>query len=177
MIGKWIIRHSEILAMKKRAHKAVSGRQVRFPLLEGLLKTSFNELPELVRPVKARWFVAKAKELFRLLYPQLVRVSSGQVSYGGFKFAKSWFRGFQRRHHISLRKRTNQSQKQPKELREKIQCFYHLIRKVFEPHEHDKRTYDVGRFTLQNIANMDQTPMPFEIGTDSTYNTTGARTV
>ena len=143
--------------------------------MEGLLKTSFDELRELGRPVKARWFVAKAKELFKLLYPHLVIVSSGQVSYGGFKFSKSWFQGFQRRQHISLRKRTNQSQKQPEEFRVKIQSFHQFIRKVSEPH--NKGSHDVGHFKLRNIANMDQTPMPFEIGTDSTYNTTGARTV
>ena len=180
MIGKWIIGHSEILAMKRRARKAITGRQERCPLLEGLLKTSFDELRELGRPVKARWFVAKAKELFKLLYPQSVVVLSGQVSYGGFKFSKLWFQGFQRRQHISLRKRTNHSQKQPEEFREEIQSFHQFIRKFAEVQVqdiHDQFGYDVGQFKLRNIANMDQTTMPFEIRTDSTYNTTAARTV
>ena len=37
MIGKWMIASSKILAMKKSGRRAVSGRQAKFPLLEGLL--------------------------------------------------------------------------------------------------------------------------------------------
>ena len=101
--------------------------------------------------------------------------SGGQICYGGFKFSKSWLRSFLRRQHISLRKRTNQSQKQPEEYREAIQCFHQFIRKVAEPQ--DAILQDIGRFKLENIANVDQTPMPFEIGTDTTYNNAGDRTV
>ena len=139
-------------------------------------KSSFDKLRELRRPVKARWFVAKAKELFKRLYLQLVMARSGRISYGGFKFSKSWFQGFQRRQHISLRKRTNQSQNQPEEYHEKVQSFYQFIRKVAELKD-TELLQDIGRFKLQNIANMDQTPMLFEIGTDTTYNATGSRTV
>ena len=127
--------------------------------------------------MKARWFIAKAKDIFKRLYPHhIIRSTNGNISYGGFKFSKSWFRSFLRRQHISLRKRTNQSQKQPEEFREVIQSFHQFIRKVAEPKAHEQQ-YDVGKFKLANIANMDQTPMPFEVGTDSTYNDTGARTV
>ena len=142
-----------------------------------MLKSSFIELRDLGHPVKARWFFAKAKDLFKRIYPHLIITSAtGRISYGGFKFSKSWFRSFLRRQHISLRKRTNQSQKQPEEYREPIQCFHQFIRKVAEPKDHEHEQ-DIGKFKLKNIANMDQTPMPFEVGTDITYNDTGARTV
>ena len=98
------------------------------------------------------------------------------MTYGGFRFSKNWFRQFLRRQHISLRKRTNQSQKQPEEYREAVQSFHQFIRKAAEPKEHEK-DQEVGKFKLENIVNMDQTPMPFEIGTDATYNETGCRTV
>ena len=68
MLGKWVIKESEILAMRRGGRKLVSGRQAKFPLLEDLLKDAFMELRELGRPVKARWFIAKAKELFKKLY-------------------------------------------------------------------------------------------------------------
>ena len=132
------------------------------------------ELRELGRPLKARWFFAKAKDLFKRLYPHLVVVNpGGKISYGGFQFSKSWFRSFLRRQHISLRKRTK---KQLEEYREPIQSFHQFVRKVAELKD-DKKVQDIGKFKLENIANMDQTPMPFEIGTDSTYSETGARTV
>ena len=99
-----------------------------------------------------------------------------KMSYGGFKFLKNWFRRFLRRQHISLCKRTNQSQKQPEQYCEAVQSFHQFIHKVGEPKEHEKDQH-VGKFKLENIANMDQTPMPFEIGTDTTYNETGCRTV
>ena len=106
------------------------------------------ELRDLWRPVKARWFIAKAKELFKQIYPQLIMVDTyGKMSYGGFKFSKNWFRRFLRRQHISLRKRTNQSQKQPEEYREAVQSFHQFIRKVAEPKEHEK-DQDVGKFKL-----------------------------
>lgn len=54
MLGKWVIQHSEILALKKGSRKAVSGRQARFPLVENLLKSSFLELRELGRPIGRR---------------------------------------------------------------------------------------------------------------------------
>jgi hypothetical protein len=36
---------------------------------------------------------------------------------------------------------------------------------------------DVGRYRLRNIANMDQTPLPFEFLSGQTYNTRGEKTV
>ena len=177
MLAKWIIKNSDILAMKKGGRRAISGRQVKYSLLEDLLKIEFSELRELGRPVFRRWFIAKAKTLFKKLYPQLTTISpSGKVSYGGFKFSRSWFRGFLKRQHISLRKRTNQEQKQPEEYREAIQSFHQFIRYMAEPRDYEI-PQDVGRFKLRHIANMDQTPMPFKMGTDLTYNETGARTV
>lgn len=104
--------------------------------------------------------------------------SKGHVSYGGFQFSRSWFSGFARRQHISHRKRTNQAQKPPDHYRPAIQSFHQFIRKVAEVKDKVNQTsQDIGKFKLENIANMYQTPMPFEVGTEVTYNETGARTV
>lgn len=140
-------------------------------------KIDFYELRSLGRPVGRRWFIAKAKEIFRRLYPQLISESpSGHISYGGFKFSNSWFQGFQRRQRISLRKTTNQAQKEPEHYLPGMQSFHQFIRKVAKPKDYEEHK-DIGRFKLANIANMDQTPMPFEVGIDTTYNDVGARTV
>ena len=129
------------------------------------------------RPVSRSWFIAKAKDIFHRPYPQLVTISStGHCTYGGFKFSNSWFQGFQRRQRISLRKRTNQAQKEPEHYKTVIQSFHQFIRKVAEPKEYEI-DHDIGRFKLGNIAHIDQTPMPFEVGTSITYNDIGARTV
>ena len=106
------------------------------------------------------------------LYPRLVTVSpKGRVSYGGFHFSRSWFSRFARR----PRKRTQQ---QPDRYRPAVQSFHQFIRKVAEIEDKDNQTrQDIGKYKLENIANMDQIPMPFEVGTVITYNETGARTV
>ena len=37
MLGKWVIKYSEILALKKGARRAIAGRKAKFPLLEDML--------------------------------------------------------------------------------------------------------------------------------------------
>ena len=74
---------------------------------------------------------------------------------------------FCRRNRISLRRKTHKAQKFPATLKDAIQTFHaKLLRERIR-----------GTFQLGDIANMDQTPLPFVLGDGRTYNTTGAEEV
>ena len=58
--------------------------------------------------------------------------------------------------------------------REAVKQFHRIIRAI--AHE-ERPTRPVGRFTLQQIANVDQTPLPFSFTSGGTYADTGDKTV
>lgn len=78
-----------------------------------------------------------------------------------------WFWRFQRRHKIALRARTHTTQQAPSELRESITSF----------HEELVRQRHRGVFSDKDIANMDQTPLPFVLDDGKTYDSQGAKEV
>ena len=84
-----------------------------------------------------------------------------------FKFSDRWFYGFCRRHRISLRRKTHTAQKSPAELKNAIEMF----------HEKLLRERRRGTFSLVDIANMDQTPLPFVMDDGKTYNQTGSEEI
>ena len=85
--------------------------------------------------MKKWWFSARARQLIA----------------EEFKFSDRWFYGFCRRHCISLRRKTRTAQKSPAELKNAIEIFHGKLLR-------ERRR---GTFSLADIANMDQTPLPF----------------
>ena len=68
----------------------------------------------------------------------------------------------------------NVSQKPAGDKREAIEQFHRMIRKTVEE---QRPTRNVGRFTPQQIANVNQTPLPFSFTNVGTYSDTGDKTV
>lgn len=91
-----------------------------------------------------------------------------------FTFSDGWFGGFKKRFGISVRRATNTCQKQPEDKRSAIQCFHRNIRRTATESE---QVGPLGQWTLQQIANMDQTPLPFTFCGGETYADTGDRSV
>ncbi|KAF3924499.1 hypothetical protein ABW20_dc0105467 [Dactylellina cionopaga] len=136
-------------------------------------------------PIKRSWFVITARNIYSELYPNIEPDNR-------FKFSRGWFNRFKYRRRISLRAITNQAQEIPENHRALIELFHDFIRRhaaneaqtledesvQFTPITKD-RYRDIGRFSLANIANMDQTPLQFEFisGKTKTYEMTGAKTV
>ncbi len=84
-----------------------------------------------------------------------------------FKFSDAWFNGFKGRYSISFRKPTNMSQHRPDDLQSEIRSFHKSIRRL-------------GRrksFQLSDIANTDQTPIPFSFMSGGTYADTGSKDI
>ena len=93
--------------------------------------------------------------------------SDFKASHPEFKASAGWCTRFMNRHNLSLRTRTKISQKLPRDLDDKITSFHSYII--------DQRTnYD---FPLSNIANMDETPMFFDLPSNRTVHPRGDHTI
>ena len=92
-----------------------------------------------------------------------------------FQFSDVWFDAFkQQRHKISFRRSTNVSQKPPDDKRGAIQMFHRHIRQIAGQGE---QVGPLGQFQLDQIANVDQTPLPFCFVDGETYADTGEKSV
>ena len=89
-----------------------------------------------------------------------------------FKFSAGWFDAFKRRHKIVLRRRTNVCQKPPSN---KIEALHRDIRRKATNGSKDKMIYLSGKFSMQQIVNVDQTPLPFAFTDGQTYSDKGEK--
>ena len=153
-IRNWVQDEEKIQKLKHRG-KANRYRRAKFPLMENELFTLFTDMRKEGRRIKRWWFNAKAKELTRQMYPDEV---------DSFKLSHRWFEGFCRRKNISLRRKTHASQKAPEQLRNSIENFHAKL----------LRERRKGNYTLRDLANMDQTPLPFVLDDNKTYDKKGA---
>ena len=125
--------------------------------MEDKLYSEFLQLRKDGRKVKRWWFKTRAKQLMADLYPDVK----------DFKHSDQWFKGFRNRKNVSLRKRTHAAQHAPPSLRGALSKFH---AKLF-------RVRRRGKFELSDIANMDQTPLPFVLDDGKTYNDKGEKEI
>ena len=111
------------------------GRKASCPEAEKQLHGEFLKMCSEAKAVKRWWFSAQARQFIA----------------EEFKFSDRWFYGFCRHHRISLRRKTCTAQKSPAELKNAIEMFHGKLLR-------ERRR---GTFILADIANMDQTPLPF----------------
>ena len=126
----------------------------KFPDMEKHLHTEFLKLKKEWRSVKKWWFVSTGRTFLKDHHPD-----------AEFLFSDKWFRGFCNRKRIALRRKTNTSQKTPEQFVESITKFHQKLLR-----ERKRET-----FQLKDIANMDQTPLPFILDDNRTYDTVGAK--
>ena len=98
-----------------------------------------------------------------------------------FKMSDHWFSRFKTRNCISLRRPTNTAERPSDTLQTSIQQFHRYIRQTATNKQRDllgNQTGAVGPWDLNQIANMDQTPLEFCFNTKgATYSMTGEKTV
>ena len=146
-IGRWVADEAKITKSSKVSKRVKFSRKCRFPELEEALYDEYKKLCKQGIKVKGFWFKTRAKQLLEKMEPGT-----------NFKFSNAWFTGFKSRHRISLRRVTNVSQRPPSDKREAIQLFHHSIRRLAaEP----RPMRPTGKYSLAQIANVDQTPLPF----------------
>ena len=108
------------------------------------LRTKFLDVRKEGKRVKFWWLNSKAKELVKEKYPDKV---------SPFKLSHRWFEGFCRRYRTSLQRKTDAAQKSPAALHNAIEKYSGKC----------LRECKRGIFTLKDLSNMDQTPLPFVI--------------
>ena len=137
------------------------------PRMETALYKEFWELRKKGLKVKGFWFKTRARQLLTKLDPEAA---------AKFQCSDDWFRRFKDRHSISLRRSTNTAQKPASDKREAVQQFHRTIREVSKV-VGESDSHDVGRYKLSQVANMDQTPLPFCFSDGGTYIDKGEKTV
>ena len=155
-VRNWI-KHEATIRKQKSKNKNVRGKKARYPLVEQRLLSEFRERRKQGKIVKKWWFLSRSRTLMAELYPNAT----------DFKFCDRWFGGFCRRNKLTLRRNTHVAQKPPAQLMASIGKFHaKLIRERMR-----------GNYALCDIANMDQTPLPFVLDDGMTYDSKGAKEV
>ena len=156
-IRLWRKQRSELEEMP-RTKQARRGKQALYPDLEkGLVD----------------WVESQRKNRYIVtcFHVQLqARKMSKDVKYGvseNFKVSNGWCQKFMKRHSLALRQRTKISQKLPKDLDEKITKFHTFVLNLRKKHD----------FNLDQIGNMDETPMFFDMPGNRTLDKVGNKTV
>ena len=135
------------------------GRRRGWIEMEKELFEKFRERSAQGRPVRRSWFPRVSQELFQKNYPTR--------DLAEFRFSNGWFRGYLGWHQISLSTVTNKASQLPKDFGESILSWLRFNRRNSQYRAREEGglvegEYRVGRYMLQNICNIDQTPVPFE---------------
>ena len=92
---------------------------------------------------------------------------TSESGLAGFKASAGWCTRFMRRHGLVLRNRTKLAQRLPKDVTEKVVQFQKYVIDIRKQEQHD----------MSQIANMDETPMTFDMIGSRTVDVKGAKTV
>ena len=165
--------------MKGNQRRATGGGRGRqWPEMERELFERFRERRAIGRIVRRSWFKRVSKELFQKHYSQQLETSHS------FKFSNGWFRRYLSHHQITFRFITNTASQLPIDFANAILAWLRFNRRnsQLRPNDHfntegELTFHRVGRYRLQNICSMDQTPVPFEFLEGQTYNQIGDRTI
>ena len=146
-------------ARKGQGHLVGGGRQRQWKELEWPLYEELHQRRAIGRPVRRGWFRRVSRELFEKLY----QGKDTQL----FRFSNGWFRGFLQAHQISQQFRINSASKLPADFSNAILYWMKFNRGNSQLRPDDEMGLGdipgiVGRYRLQNICNMDQTPLPFQ---------------
>ena len=131
--------------------------------MEKRLHDEYKYLRKQGLKVKSCWFRAKAKELLSIICPD-----------AKFAFSEAWFTRFKDRFGISLRRATNVCQRPPEDKVAAILTFHEAIRELAIEGE---QKGPQGKWSLEQIANVDQTPLPFCFTDGPTYADRGEKSV
>jgi hypothetical protein len=170
MLLDWLEKELPLRKHQHLARKMHPGRKPALANIENQLAIEVRAKRQLGARINQPYVIAEAK---RMLFEHQQHIGSGSA-LPDFKFSSRWFYGFCKRKHFSLRMKTHQSQKLPKDYLDRITAFIQYIRQQTLLSSVKK---DVGHFTLGNINNMDQIPIVFEWMDGKTLETTGAKSV
>lgn len=159
-IQRWIKNDVDMVPMKcgkfKRKNRKGQGRKISYPqhLEEELVKWVLEKREESFVPVSTRMIRLKALSLIKDVTP-------------GFKASECWVRKFLKRNNLVLRAGTSIAQSLPADLERKLSQFRQSIH----------YTRQNGDFAYSLIANMDETPIFFDMVPSKTVDRKGKKTI
>jgi hypothetical protein len=186
MLRSWVLNKSSIEKQPKGSYRQREPwKKVKEEQMEIELNQRFEQVRAQGKKVTAKWLLRHARDIYGKLHPdRVVRPEHGRAYYLGFKFSEGWMNAFKKRYYISFRAGTKQAQKSPEDLLPVIQKWLQFNRRmtIVQPGSNcgisqDPSIPTVGRFKLSEIANMDQSPLPFELQKGRTYAQKGSNTV
>lgn len=160
---RWATDEEKLKQAKKGSKRVVTTRKAAFPEMEAELYREYKSLRKRGLKVKGFWFKTRGKQLLEEMDPE-----------ASFHLSDGWFDGFKQRHRISFRRSTNVSQRPASDKESAVRLFHRNIRHIALQGEQAEK---VGKFVLHQIANVDQTHLPFCFAEGSTYTDTGDKTV
>eukprot|EP00794_Sanderia_malayensis_P014570 gene14571-16073_t len=189
MVIKWNKERSKIFAeatlnthKKNRGNIKVSrqrrrllskrpSRNEHFSLAAKLVVAEFKLRRARGAKVSKLWLCKTMKSKITQIY--------GEDEAKSFKASGKWFQRFKQRHKISLRRRTNKKKDSADEGRSVIQDFHMNLRKAVQSQRRRGACFDekYGRWLPEKRFNVDQVPLPFVVGQDTTYATAGSEQV
>ena len=150
---EWVKNEESIKKLRKHAQKNKSKQPGIFALAEIKL---LEEIRNMRKSGKAWWMKARTKQLVKSEYP-----------LAEFKCSDHWLRRFLKRIRLSLRRKTHTAQRLPND----------VTNEVLNSHKRLIKVRRRGVYLLSDIANMDQTPLPFILDDGKTYNETNEKDV
>ena len=162
-VMRWVKDEEKIRGSSKGSKRVKFERRAQYPEMEAKLYSEYKELRRKGLKVKGWWFRLRAKQILTELEPST-----------NFQFSNGWFLGFKKRHRISMRRATNTCQKEPEDKHSAVQHFHRNIRRKAAEGE---QIGPLGQWTPRQVANMDQTPLPFSFCDGKTYTDTGEQSV
>ena len=142
-----------------RLKRANRGKTAAWPELEVDLLSWITE--------KRNNGLAILPSLVRLKALELAKHRKYQIPEGHFKAGNHWCQTFMKRNGLSLRQKTTLAQRLPDDYEEKIVRFHRYI--IDRRNEHN--------YLLHLTANMDETPLTFDMPPNRTINSIGEKTV
>lgn len=161
-VRDWNNNKGKLLATAPHVTKLHPGKSAKYPSLEDDLFIWVCERRTNQHSVSRKLIIKKAITLSR---DQNFLANNPSVTE--FKFSRKWLDGFLKRHDLSERRRTTVAQQLPPDLLEKQNVFlsYVLYRRI----QHD--------YPLKYIGNMDETPLWFDLPSNTTIDHKGTKTV
>ncbi|HJY15922.1 MAG TPA: transposase [Nitrososphaeraceae archaeon] len=157
-VRNWKNKKNELMHAAPYNQKLNVGARPKYPQLEEELLEWFRELRKQLKTVTRYMIGTKARSLaskqeYRTLYPDIHNC----------KFTHKWIDGFMSRHLLVNRRHTTVAQRLPKEYKEDQQAFlsYILYRRI---------EYN---YPLSLIGNIDETPMTFNLPSQTTIEERG----
>ncbi|XP_028404065.1 tigger transposable element-derived protein 2-like [Dendronephthya gigantea] len=144
----------------------------KYPRASKLLVSEFKLRRAAGSKVSKLWIKKTMKAKIEMCY--------GKEAAERFKGSHNWFQRFKKRHGIVLRRRTNKKKDSADDGRSTIQKFHRNLRKSLKTQRRRNRSSidpKYGRWLPKNRYNIDQVPLAFVTGQETTYDTLGSKQV